>query len=111
MKQYTPEKLVAVSRYRKYFPTLPKEVQVDIYARMQQLIAEEKQYCDSGNYKHMAQIFTSIALYQALQQHGMSEEEAFKITSEEMWKALTPKTYQKMARFPFFLPAMKKIRH
>ena len=25
MKSYTPEKLVAVSRYRKFFPTLPEE--------------------------------------------------------------------------------------
>ena len=109
MKQYAPEKLVAISRYRKYFPTLPKEVQADIYARMRELIVEEKRYCDQGNYKHMAQIFTSIALYQTLQKHGMSEEEAFKITSEEMWKALTPKTYQKLARLPFFMPLMKKI--
>lgn len=69
----------------------------------------QEKYCDQGNYKHMAQIFTSIALYQTLQKHGMSEEEAFKITSEEMWKALTPKTYQKLARLPFFMPLMKKI--
>ncbi len=109
MKQYTPEKLVAISRYRRYFPTLPREIQSDIYARISALIGEEEQYCDRGNYKHMAQIFTSIALYQSLQKHGMSEEEAFRITSEEMWKALTPKTYQKMARLPFFLPLMKKI--
>jgi len=109
MKQYTPEKLVAISRYRRYVPTLSRELQEDIHARIRELIVEEKQYCDQGNYKHMAQIFTSIALYQALQKHGLSEEEAFQITSEEMWKALTPKTYQKMARLPFFLPLMKKV--
>ena len=109
MKQYTPEKLVAVSRYRRYIPTLPAELQADIHARIRELIAEEKRYCDQGNYKHMAQIFTSIALYQTLQKHGLSEEEAYKITSEEMCKALTPKTFQKMARLPFFLPLMKKI--
>ena len=109
MKQYTPEKLVGISRYRRYVPTLPAELQSDIFARIRELIGEEKRYCDQGNYKHMAQIFTSIALYQSLQKHGMSEEEAFKITSEEMWKALTPKAFQKMARLPFFLPLMKKI--
>lgn len=109
MKQYTPEKLVAVSRYRRYVPTLPAEMQSDILARIRELIEEEKQYCDQGNYKHMAQIFTSIALYQTLQKHGLSEEAACKITSEEMWKALTPKTFQKMARLPFFLPLMKKV--
>ena len=109
MKQYTPEKLAAISWYRRYVPTLAAELQSDIYTRIRELIKEEKRYCDPGNYKHMAQIFTAIAVYQTLQKHGLSEEEAYKITSEEMWKALKPKTFQKMARLPFFLPLMKKI--
>ena len=109
MNRYIPEKMVKISRYRKFFPTLGKDIQNDIYARMNELLEEEKKYCDKGNYKHISQILTSIAIYQTLQKHGKSEEEAYRITSEEMWKALTPKTYRKMARLPFFLSAMKKI--
>ena len=109
MKQYAPEKLVAVSRYRKFFPTLSVEIQRDIRERIGKLMIAEKKYCDQGNYKHMAQIFTAIALYQSLQGHGMSEAEAFKITSEEMWKALTPGLYQKLARLPIFLTVMKRL--
>ena len=109
MKEYAPEKLVAVSRYQKYFPTLPADVQREVYARMRGLIEEEKQYCDQGNYKHMAQILTSIALYEVLQEHGRSEAEAYKIVSEEMWKFLDPSGMQKLAKKRFFLPLMKKI--
>ena len=109
MKPYKPEKLVAVSRYQNYFPTLPDEVQKDVYARMSELIEEEKQYCDKGNYKHMAQILSSIALYEVLQKHGKSEEEAYKAVSEEMWKFLDPSGMQKLAKKSFFLPLMKKI--
>lgn len=109
MKPYRPEKLVAVSRYRKFFPTLPEDAQRDVYRRIAALIEEERQYCDQGNYKHMAQIFTAIAIYRTLQARGMSEEEAYQITSQEMWKALTPKAYQRMARLPVFLPVMKKL--
>ncbi len=109
MKKYEPEKLAAVSRYRALFPTLPQDVQQDVYDRMQTLLEEEKQWCDPGNYKHMAQILTTIALYEVLQERGKSEPEAFGIISETMWGALTPKTFQKLARLPFFLPAMKKI--
>ena len=109
MKKYIPQKMVAISRYRNYIPGLSEEIKQDIYDRMNELIGEEKVYCDQGNYKHMAQIFTSIALYQTLQKHGKSEEEAYKITSEEMWKALTPDSYRKMAKLPFFLSMMKKI--
>ena len=32
MKQYTPEKLVAVSRYKVLFPTLSPEIQRDVYS-------------------------------------------------------------------------------
>ena len=109
MKSYRPEALAKVSRYRNYFPTLDKQTQTDIYARMAELIEEEKEYCDKGNYKHMAQILTSIALYENLQQHGKTEEEAYRIVSEEMWKFLDPSSMQKMAKKSFFMQLMKKI--
>ena len=106
---YTPEKLISVSRYQNYFPTLGKDVQADVCARMAELIEEERQWCDKGNFKHMAQILTSIALYEALQKHGQSEEAAYRIVSEEMWNFLDPSGMQKLAKKSFFLPLMKKI--
>ena len=109
MKAYRPEKLVAISRYRKYFPTLPVEIRKDVYSRMHVLLEEEKRWCDKGNYKHIAQICTSIALYEILQQHGRTEEEAFHIISTEMWKQLTPGAFQKLARYSWFMPVMKKF--
>ena len=106
---YTPEKLVAISRYQNYFPTLPAKIQNDTYARMSELLEEEKEYCDKGNYKHLAQILTSVALYETLQKHGKSEAEAYKAVSEKMWNFLDPSGMQKLAKRRFFLPLMKKI--
>ncbi len=109
MKKYTAEALTAVSRYQKYFPTLPEDVRTEVCSRITELIEEEKVYCDQGNYKHMAQILTSIALYEVLQKHGKSEAEAYDIVSGEMWKFLDPTPMQKLAKKSFFLPLMKKI--
>lgn len=109
MKKYDPEAMVAISRYRNYFPTLPKDIRQEVYARMRELLEEEKQYCDKGNYEHMAQILTSIALYEVLQEHGKSEAEAYRIVSEEMWKFLNPSGMQKLSKLRFFMPLMKKI--
>ena len=109
MKRYEPESLVAASRYQRYFPTLPADVQTDAYARMHELIEEERTYCDEGNYAHMAQILTSIALYEVLQAHGAGEEEAYRVVSEEMWAFLDPSGMQRLARLPFFLSLMKKV--
>ena len=64
---------------------------------------------DKGNYKHMAQILTSVALYETLQKHGRSEAEAYTAVSEEMWRFLDPSGMQKLAKRRFFLPLMKKI--
>ncbi len=109
MKQYDPKQMVASSRYQNYFPTLPEAIQRDVYKRMNELLEEEKEYCDKRNYTHMSQILTSIALYEVLQQHGKSEKEAFMVVSEEMWKFLDPSGMQKLAKKSFFLPLMKKI--
>ncbi|MBE6993103.1 MAG: hypothetical protein E7423_00450 [Ruminococcaceae bacterium] len=109
MKRYEPEDMVAVSRYRNYFPTLPLAVQQDVYVRMRTLLEEEKDYCDKGNYDHMAQILTSIALYEVLQAHGSTEAQAYRAVSGEMWKFLDPSGMQKLARRSFFLPLMKTI--
>ena len=38
MKEYKPEKLVAISRYQNFFPTLPENIQSDVYARMEELL-------------------------------------------------------------------------
>ncbi len=43
MSQYTPEKLVAISRYQKYFSTLSAEIQNDTYARISELLEEGAQ--------------------------------------------------------------------
>ena len=109
MKKYEPKEMVRVSRYQNFFPTLSAEIQDEIYARMSELIEEENEYCDKGNYSHMAQILTSIAMYEVLQKHGKTEEEAYKIVSEEMWKFLDPSGMQKLAKKWFFLPLMKMI--
>ena len=109
MKQYVPAQMVAISRYQNYFPTLPEDIQRDVYARMDELLVEERAYCDKGNYEHMAQILTSIALYEVLQAHGTSEEEAYRAVSENMWAFLDPSGMQKLARLRLFLPLMKKV--
>ena len=105
----SPERLVKISRYQNYFPALPLNVQQDIYSRMTELIQEESAYCDKKNYEHMAQILTSVAMYEVLQMHGHSEESACRIVSETMWDFLDPSGMQKLARRSFFLPLMKRI--
>ena len=45
MKAYDAKQLVAISRYQNYFPSLPEENREEVYARISELIEEEKEYC------------------------------------------------------------------
>ena len=109
MKKYEPGALMAISRYQNYFPTLPDDIQRDVYARMRELLEEEKAYCDRGNYEHMAQILASAAIFEVLQKHGKNEAEAYRIVSEEMWRFLNPYWMKKLSGLRFFIPLMKII--
>lgn len=42
MEPCTPEKVAAQSRYRRHFPTLSADVRADAYARMRELVEEER---------------------------------------------------------------------
>ncbi len=52
MKKYIPKNMVKISRYQNFFPTLSEDIRCDIYTRMEELIHEEEEYCDQGNYEH-----------------------------------------------------------
>ena len=108
MKKYEPRQMAASSRYRNYFPTLPAEIRQDVYSRMKELMSEEKEYCDKGNYARMSQILTSIALYEVLQKQGYSEEEAYRAASEEMWKFLDPSGMQNYGDFELLFDTVNK---
>ena len=108
-KTYKPLNMVMNSRYAVLYKKLDPEVQADVLQRMQSLIAEEGDYADSGNYKHLCNILPTIAIDETLQKRGTSSDEAFGLISSHMWAALTPGLFQKMSRLPFFLAAMRKI--
>lgn len=89
MKEYEPVKLVAASRYRRYFPTLSAEV------RRTSTPACVRSYggvrlVRQGQLHPLGPDLTSIALYEALQANGAHEEEAYRVVSEEMWAYLDP---------------------
>jgi len=109
MKKYNPKKMIADSRYRRYFDTLSAELQADVLQRMERLLVEEAEWCDKGNYGHMCNILANIALDEALQTTGMSPEAVQETLSRHMWAALKPEGMKKLAKLSFFMPLMKKV--
>lgn len=108
-KVYEPLNMVMNGRYAVLYKKLEPKVQADVQANIARLISEEKEYEDKGNYGHLCNILPTIAIDEALQKHGKTPEEAFELISTHMWAALTPDTFRKMSKLPFFLGVMRKI--
>ena len=108
-KTYEPLNMIMNGRYAVLYGKLTPSIHQEILARMAELIEEERDYEDKGNYGHFCNILPTIAIDEVLRRNGKSPEEAFELLSTHMWAALTPTTFQKLSRLPFFLPLMRKI--
>lgn len=108
-KEYMPLNMVMNGRYAVLFKKLTPEVQADVLSRMERLIAEETDYEDKGNYGHLCNILPTIAIDGALQKSGKSADEAFELISTHMWASLTPRSFRRLSKWPFFVPLMKII--
>jgi len=111
MKKYIAEKMILNSIYKSYYNTLSFDIQKQIIKKINTLINEENKYCDRGNYQHLCDIFSAIAVYETLQENGHDEIEAFDITSKEMYKSIESKTlfFQKFSKLKCFWPIMKIV--
>lgn len=66
MGKYKGKIMSGKSRYADYLPSLSASDREAIDARIDRLNAENRQYCDRGNYGHLCNIFTPIAIYDPL---------------------------------------------
>ena len=85
MSKYIASKMMKNSRYKDFLPKLNENEKRKLMDKISILISENQEYCDKGNYKHLCNIFTSIAIYKMLQESGSSKEQAFEVVSHEMW--------------------------
>lgn len=103
--------MIRRSKHIDCFNTLDDSLKKQILDRIDQLVIEENKYCDNGNYDHLCNIFSAIAIYETLQNNGYSEVEAFDITGNEMYRYIQKEKelFQKLSYRKLFWPLMKII--
>lgn len=84
-KEYMGKALVENSRWRDHLPTLSADQLDGIVARVNELIADNPEYCDDGNYDHMSNLCTGLALYEMHLSEGRTEQEAYELSGQPMW--------------------------
>ncbi len=110
--RYDSKSLVKASRFVEWFPLHDETFKSEVYNRIDELVMAEAEYCDKGNYKHLANIFTALAVYWTLRRHGATEEEAYNTVSSVVWeyveKHMAP-DYRKISKAGFFFPLIRKM--
>ncbi len=99
------------SRFVEYLDKMEQSDLDKVANRIDIYIKENKEYCDKGNYTHLTNIFTCMALYSTLLELGKREEEAEDIVFSTMYRYMEKQseTFKKLAKKGWFWPLIKKI--
>lgn len=110
-KVYSGEVLVKGSRWRDELGAWPEEQRAAVTARVDELIAENPQYCDAGNHTHLCNLFTGLATYEWHLSQGRSEQDAYRLTAEPMWAYVEKGAgvYRTLVRIPGFFRLFGKL--
>lgn len=111
-RPYDGKALANASRYREWLPTLAESDQNRVFARVDELIQQNAPYCDAGNYDHLANMFTALALYEMQLDEGLREDEAIQAVGVPMWAFVekhTAGSYRKVLSLPGMLKVMDRV--
>ena len=110
-KKYKGEAMAKKSRFIQYLNQMGQVNRRQVASKIDTLIQENEKYCDKRNYRHLCNIFTSISLFRVLVEGGKKEEEAEDIVFKTMYRFMEKQKekFQKLARYGWFWPLIKKI--
>lgn len=106
-KLYKSSRMVKDGRFVNLFAELTDDEKNQVLTKIDELVSENPDYTDNGNYDHLCNIFPAMAIYEVLQKSD-SKDEALQKVAEAMWTFVengTAKKYRKI----FGLPGMLKL--
>lgn len=111
MKKYIPAKMIRQSRFIAFYDTWNKDEKEKLLERMSKLILDNPEYTDSGNYGHLCNLLTSIAMVMILEENGKSRVDAENAVAEAMYEFIQPQilSMQKLASHGWFVRFLKII--
>ena len=110
-KKYDGRKMLFKSRFVKYLSNINGQDIKTIEKKINYYINDNEEFCDKGNYRHLSNIFTCMALFDFLVERGQSETEAENLIFDTMYSYMQVKRekFQKLAKYGWFWPLIKKL--
>lgn len=111
MKKYIPEKMIHQSRFKDYYESWNESEKKQLTDQIKKLIQDKPEYTDSGNYGHLCNLFTSLAMVQILEHNGRTRTEAERLVADAMYKYIEPQinSMKKLASHSWFVRFLKII--
>ncbi len=110
-KKYIGTMMIPGSRFVEYLDKMDEASKKRLTDKIDGYVKENREYCDKGNYTHLTNIFTSMALYEVLTEDGMNGEDAENIVFSTMYRFMQKQkeSFQKLAGKGWFWPLIKKL--
>ena len=110
-REYSGATLTARSRWQDVWASYPPTQRDAVVARVDELIDEHREYCDDGNFSHMANLLTGLALYEWYLAQGSTEDEAYRLVAEPMWAYVEKGAglYRTLVRIPGFFGLFARL--
>ncbi len=67
LKKYIPEKMIRKSRFNTFYELWGSDEKKKLIQKLGQLIKENPEYTDPGNYGHLCNLLTSLAMVMVLE--------------------------------------------
>lgn len=111
MKKYDGKTMASHSRFIEYLKTMELSQLKEVENKIDIFINENKEYCDSGNYQHLCNIFTCMALYKTLIENDMDQDKVEDIVFNTMYAYMQTQRekFQKLSKKEWFWNVIKKI--
>ena len=109
MKKYDPVKMIRKSRFVTFYDTWSAAEQDKLADQIKRLIEENSIYTDSGNYDHLCNLLTSLAMVMVLESTGKKRAEAEKLVADAMYEFIQPQilSMRKLASHNWFVKFLK----
>ena len=109
MKKYIPEKMIEKSRFGDFAKTWSEDKRQQLIERIDRLIKENLRYTDNGNYGHLCNLLTSLAMVMVLEENGKTRDDAIRSVADAMYEYIRPQitSMKKLSAKGWFVTFLK----
>jgi hypothetical protein len=101
--------MIERSRFGEFAKTWSEDKRQQLIKRIDRLIEENLRYTDNGNYGHLCNLLTSLAMVMVLEENGKTRDDAIRSVADAMYEYIRPQitSMKKLSAKGWFVTFLK----